>query len=491
MSLEKILLEWEPVIGLEVHAQLNTRTKLFSRAQNRFGDEPNTHLSIVCTGQPGALPLLNRAAVRKGIQLGLALGSNIQLTSTFDRKSYFYPDSPRNFQITQYYAPLLKGGSITAWVKGERRQYAITRAHLEDDAGMLKHFTQFAGVDYNRAGVPLIEIVSEPCLHSAEDAVAYLSSLKALLQYTQVSDANMEQGHLRVDCNISVRKRGEKGLRPRIEIKNMNSFGNLQLAVESEIVRQVHLYEKNPQAPPEQLIQPGTYRFDLESRQVLLMRRKEAAEDYRYCPEPDLPPLVLNEAEIEELRKSLPELPHMRVARYLELGIPFDLAWFVVHEKSLCDYFERGLSASPQPRSYANWVLVEFLGRFKDRDVPLIESGVQPGHIAELTQLIADGTITGKIAKAVADEMVKQPGTAPGKIVADSPSFQPMQDAGSLPQIVDQVLAQHGQSVIDYHAGKQRAFGFLVGQVMAATQGKAPPAAVNQLLRQALDAPNK
>jgi aspartyl-tRNA(Asn)/glutamyl-tRNA(Gln) amidotransferase subunit B len=478
--------DWEPVIGLEVHAQLNTRTKLFSRAPNRFGDDPNTNLSIVCTGQPGALPVLNRAAVEKAVRLGLALNASVAKESGFDRKSYFYPDSPRNFQITQFYDPIIRNGELHAWVGSEKRSFPIARAHLEDDAGMLKHFSSFAGVDYNRAGVPLIEIVSAPCLHSAQEAAAYLTALRAVLQYADVSDANMEQGHLRVDCNISVRRRGEQGLRPRIEIKNMNSFANLQLAVEAEVARQIRLYEANPEVAPEQLIQSGTYRFDLETKQVLLMRRKEAAEDYRYCPEPDLPILSLSSEEIEQVRSVMPELPHARLERYLALGIPFDHAWFVVHEKPLCDYFETGLSSSRAPRAYANWVLVEFLGRFKERDVSLIDSGIPAQQIAELVELIEAGRITGKIAKAVADQMVNEPGRSPTSIVESNPDFQPLSCAADLEPIVDQVLADNPQSIADYRAGKQRAFGFLIGQIMAATKGKATPQIVQDLLKKRL-----
>jgi aspartyl-tRNA(Asn)/glutamyl-tRNA(Gln) amidotransferase subunit B len=477
---------WEPVIGLEVHTQLNTRTKLFSRAPNRFGDDPNTNLSIVCTGQPGALPVVNGAAVTKALRLGLALGAEIAPRSAFDRKSYFYPDSPRNFQITQFYEPLLRGGEVQAWVGGKKRHFEVARAHLEDDAGMLKHFSTFAGVDYNRAGVPLIEIVSAPCLHSAEEAVAYLTGLRAILQYADVSDANMEQGHLRVDCNISVRPRGDRGLRPRIEIKNMNSFSNLQLAVEAEVERQIRLYEANPEVAPEQLIQPGTYRFDLETRQVLLMRRKEAAEDYRYCPEPDLPLLVISPEEIEEVQRAMPELPHHRLERYLDSGIPFDQAWFVVHEKALCDYFESGLKDCRSARAYSNWVLVEFLGRYKDSGVALPESGIPSQHISELVELIESGTITGKIAKLVADEMVKSPKRAPREIVESNPDFKPVSSAADLEPIVQQVIDANAQSVADYRAGKQRAFGYLVGQIMSATKGKAAPDVVHSLLKEKL-----
>src|SRR3990167_8844934 len=251
---------WEPVIGLEIHAQLNTRSKIFSPAPNHFGDEPNTNISYVCTGQPGTLPVLNKEAVRKAVQFGLAIGGTISPISTFDRKSYFYPDSPRNFQITQFETPLIRKGSITADVEGKTKVFQINRAHIEDDAGMLKHFSTFAGVDYNRAGAPLIEIVSEPCMHTPKEAAAYAAAVRAIMLYLDACDGNMEEGSLRIDANISVRPKGEDALRPRVEIKNMNSFSFLEMAIESEISRQIALYIANPETPHLTLIPPGTYR---------------------------------------------------------------------------------------------------------------------------------------------------------------------------------------------------------------------------------------
>ncbi|HEX2583255.1 MAG TPA: Asp-tRNA(Asn)/Glu-tRNA(Gln) amidotransferase subunit GatB, partial [Chlamydiales bacterium] len=267
---------WEPVIGLEIHVQLNTKTKLFSPAPNHFGDDPNTNITVICTGQPGALPVLNKEALRKAVQFGVAVQGKIALVSRFDRKSYFYPDSPRNFQITQFDYPIVRNGLISADVDGISKTFAINRAHLEDDAGMLKHFTHFAGVDYNRAGAPLIEIVSEPCMHSAKEASAYAQAIRSLLLYLDVTDGNMEEGSLRIDVNISVRRKGEKKLRPRIEIKNMNSFHFLELAVESEVSRQIALYLDHPNKSHEELIPPGTYRFEPDTRKVILMRRKES-----------------------------------------------------------------------------------------------------------------------------------------------------------------------------------------------------------------------
>ncbi|NCF70496.1 MAG: Asp-tRNA(Asn)/Glu-tRNA(Gln) amidotransferase subunit GatB, partial [Chlamydiales bacterium] len=281
--------DWEIIIGLEIHVELNTQSKLFSPAANRFGDEPNNNIGVVCTGQPGALPVLNKEAVKKAVQIGLALQANINLLSKFDRKSYFYPDSPRNFQITQLDKPIVMGGEVKCEVEGEEKIFQINRAHLEDDAGMLKHFSKFAGVDYNRAGVPLLEIVSEPCLHSAKDASAYAQAIRSIVQYVGASDCNMEEGSLRFDANISVRKRGEEGLRNKIEVKNMNSFSNLELAIEQETIRQINLYNRYSDKDPSEVIEQATYRWDPEQQTTVLMRKKEDAEDYRYFPEPDLP----------------------------------------------------------------------------------------------------------------------------------------------------------------------------------------------------------
>jgi len=475
--------DWEPVIGLEIHAQLSTRSKLFSRAANRFGDEPNSNISEVCSGQPGALPVLNKEAVRKAVQFGCSVHAQIALFSKFDRKSYFYPDSPRNFQITQFDQPIIIGGSITATVDGQTKHFAINRAHLEDDAGMLKHFTHFAGVDYNRAGVPLIEIVSEPCMHSPKEAVAYAMAVKAILEYIGASDCNMEEGSLRVDCNVSVRKKLEKGLRPKSEIKNLNSFHTIALALETEILRQIRAYTREPHEDPLKINPPATYRFDPQRKEIILQRQKEQADDYRYFPEPDLPPIILTESFIEEIRASLPELPHERFKRYLsDFALTPDSASLLVNDKPLSDYFEAALKTSKNPKALCNWITVEFVGRYKDTDRTLLNSGIEAEHIAKLVHLIEKGTITGKIAKSVADAMVASPGKDPEQIVKENPDFQPIHDTSSIEPLVEQVLVAHPQSIIDYKAGKGRAFDFLVGQVMKLCKGKASPDVVHSLL---------
>lgn len=480
-----IYAEWEAVIGLEVHAELNTKTKLFSPAINHFGDEPNTNITDVCTGQPGTLPVLNQEAVKKAVLLGCALNAHVAKYSRFDRKSYFYPDSPRNFQITQFEMPIIVGGSITADVEGSAKTFGIHRAHLEDDAGMLKHYQKFAGVDYNRAGVPLIEIVSQPCMFSSKEAIAYAMALKAVLQYIDISDCNMEEGSLRMDANISVRPKGSKELRNKIEIKNLNSFTFMGMAIDFEFKRQVKEYVTKSTTDPRLVISQATYRWDPDKKETVLMRRKETADDYRYFIEPDLPPLVLEEEYIDSIRKLLPELPFAREKRYLSsFGIAQDLAVLLVNEKALADYFEEGLKICSNPKSLCNWIVVEFVGRYKERGKNLWESGIPAHHIGKLVNLIDKGVITGKIAKKLADLMVENPEKDPEKMVEENPEFKPMGDAKELEAIIEKILKENPQSIQDYLAGKERAFAFLIGQVMKATQGKAPPALVNQLLKE-------
>lgn len=480
--------DWEAVIGLEIHVELNTKSKLFSTAPNHFGDDPNTNITEVCTGQPGALPVLNQEAVRKAVQFGCAIQAEIAKFSKFDRKSYFYPDSPRNFQITQYDQPIVKGGTVIAEVDGVEQSFAVNRVHLEDDAGMLKHFSTFAGVDYNRAGSPLIEIVSEPCIHTSSEAVSYAMAIKAILEYLDVSDCNMEEGSLRIDTNVSVRPKGEKGLRNKIEIKNMNSFSFMDLALKSEIHRQIEEYLKHPEVPIDQVISQSTYRWDPEKKETVLMRRKETADDYRYFPEPDLVPIILTDAYIEEIRQALPELPLQRERRYVrDLNLSQHQAFVLTSEKALADYFEETLKYCSNARSLSNWILVEFTGRLKDTGKSILSVGIKPEHLGSLINLIEKGTVTGRIAKSVADDMVAQPGKDPAEIVAANPDYQPLNDTAEIEGYVEKVLSENGQSIADFKAGRDKAFAFLVGQVMKLCKGKASPAIVNDLLKQRID----
>ncbi len=477
---------FEPVIGLEIHVQLNTESKLFSSACNRFGDEPNVNISEVCTGQPGALPVLNQEAVKKAIHFGLAINAKISTNSTFERKSYFYPDSPRNFQITQLEHPIIIGGIVTAEVEGVKKEFQINRAHLEDDAGMLKHFSTFAGVDYNRAGVPLLEIVSEPVIYSSKEAVAYVMAIKGIMEYIDASDCNMEEGSLRVDANISVRKKGETTLRNKTEIKNMNSFTFLEMAVNAEIKRQIEIYTKYPNEDINTLITPGTYRWDADRKETILMRKKEAAADYRYFPEPDLPPLILSEEYIDSLRQTLPELPQDRYKRYItDLQLSEYNASLLISDKMICDFFEEAIKTSKNKKSLCNWITVEFLGRLKEKGINFKKSKLKPEQISKLVNLIEENVITGKIAKKIADEMVENPNLDCEKIIKDNPDYQPMDDSKIEP-IVEQVVKENEKSVIDYKQGKTKAFAFLVGQVMKLTKGKANPELVNKLLQKKL-----
>lgn len=480
--------DWELVVGLEVHAQLNTRSKLFSSAPNSFGDEPNSNISVVCTGQPGTLPVLNKEAVKKAILWGHAVNAQISLYSKFDRKSYFYPDSPRNFQITQYDKPIVKGGRIDCEIDGIKKTLELDHTHIEDDAGICRHFSNFGGVDYNRAGSALIEIVTKPLLGTNPKEVAtFAIMIRAILEYIDICDCNMEEGSLRMDCNVSVRKKGETALRNKVEIKNMNSFSNMQLALEQEARRQIEIYTANPDADPSTLIMQSTYRWDPESKIIRLMRQKEHAEDYRYFPEPDLPPLILTQDFVDAIKKEMPELPYARKKRYIEqIHLAEDIADILVNDKKLSDYFERGLKVCSNAKALSNWIVVEFLGRFKDTGVMLAESEIDAENIAKLVNLIENKVITGKIAKSVADDMVTMCGKDCEEIIKANPDYQPLHDESEIENIVDQVLLENQQSVIDYQSGKERAFGYLVGQVMKASRGKASPELVNQLLKKKL-----
>ena len=482
-------MKWIPVIGLEIHVQLNTKTGIFCSSKNHFGDEPNTNISYINTGQPGTLPVLNEEAVKKAVQFGLAVGGNIAPFCKFDRKSYFYPDLPKGFQITQYDLPIVKNGKIKALVDGKQMSFELSHAHLEEDTGMLKHFSNFTGIDYNRAGTPLIEIVSQPCMHSPEEAAAYAIQIKQIMQYIDASDCNMEEGSLRIDCNVSVRREDEKKLRPKVEIKNVNSFSYIKKAIQLEIDRQIEIYEKHPDEDFDKLIPASTYRFDLVTNTNILMRKKETHADYRFFPEPDLVPIVLSPVYIEEIAQTLPELPFERTKRYLDTyKLSQETADILISNKNLSNYFEKAfLAYDKNPIGIARWITIEFAGRLKMDGKTILDTHILPEYLAELVQMIDEGTITGKIAKQVADEMLKNPEKAPEQIVNSNPQFKPLDDSDALSKMVDEVVEKNPQSIIDFKNGKDRAFGFLVGQIMKMTKGQANPKIVNELLKKKLE----
>ena len=467
--------QWEAVIGLEVHARLQTETKIFCSCPIAFGSAPNTNVCPVCLGYPGALPVINRRAVELAVRMALASGCEVQHRSVFARKNYFYPDLPKGYQISQFDRPVALRGTITAGPLTVRLQ----RIHMEEDAGKLMHHGDVSHVDLNRAGTPLIEIVTEPDISSADDAVLYLNRLRQILMYTGVCDGNMEEGSLRCDANVSVRRKGEP-LGTRTEVKNLNSFRFLGRAIEFEIARQVALLEAGGRVTQE------TRLFDPAAGETRVMRTKEEAHDYRYFPDPDLEPLVLNADEIESIRKSLPPLPHERSLRYqAEWNItPVDAEALVV-SRSLADYFEAAANASGNPRQAANWVRNEVLRLLNDLRVDIAEFRVTPQMLGELIAMTQSGAIGGKIAKEVFDEMAATGESAPS--IVERKGLAQVSDPGAIAAAAQRVIEKHAAQVADYRAGQQKIFGFLVGQLMKEMRGKANAEMANAILRELLD----
>jgi aspartyl-tRNA(Asn)/glutamyl-tRNA(Gln) amidotransferase subunit B len=469
----------ETVIGLEVHAQLATETKMFCGCRATFGAAANTHTCPVCLGLPGSLPVINRRAIELGTMTALALGCRVNALNRFARKHYYYPDMPKNYQISQYEEPLAEHGRLA--IDGETREIGIQRLHLEEDVGKLVHegaleTAPSSSVDFNRAGVPLMEIVSRPDVRSPEEAVAYLKALRAILIYLRVCDGNMEEGSLRCDANISLRPAGQAEYGTKVEIKNMNSFRNVRDALEFEIRRQTRALETG-----ERIVQE-TRLWDPDRAVTVSMRSKEYAHDYRYFPEPDLPPLALRAAWVEELRARLPELPAARRVRLQEAyGLSAYEADLLTQGRGLADYFEEAARASGKPKTVANWVLNELLRELPaDDDRAVAACPIPPANLAGLLGLIDDGTISGKIAKDVFEKMYRS--GEPAEVIVRREGLTQVADEGALGAAVDRVLAEHAKVVEDYRAGKKAALGFLVGQVMKSTQGKANPAVVNRLL---------
>lgn len=481
-DLATLLETWEPVIGLEVHVQLATKSKAFSPSAIRFGAPPNSLTDPLVLGMPGTLPVFNRAALELALRLGVATESKIRAKSRFARKHYFYPDLPKGYQISQYDEPLCEDGHLDLIVGGAIKRIRLERIHLEEDAGKSMHVGQFSHVDLNRAGVPLVEVVSAPELSSAEEAAEFMRALHRLVRWLDISEADMEKGQMRCDANVSVRLRGEDRLGTRTELKNINSFRFVQNAVEHEIARQIRILEGGGRVTRE------TRLWDAEAGTSQPMRSKEEANDYRYFPDPDLPPLVVDAAMMANILRTLPELPAARFKRYTEVhGLSPDDARTLVSDRALADYFDLACKVHPGERSgrmIANWMLTELLGALNADGKHISESPMAPATLSELIRLVEDGTISGKIGKEIFEESYKT-GEAPGRIV-ERRGVRQISDEAVLWDIVDKVVAANPKQAAEYARGKDGLFGFFVGQVMKQTQGRANPVLTSELLRKRL-----
>jgi aspartyl-tRNA(Asn)/glutamyl-tRNA(Gln) amidotransferase subunit B len=476
-------MKWEVVIGLETHAQLSTESKIFSAASTAFGAEPNTQACAVDLGFPGVLPVPNRAAVERAIRFGLAVGGKIAPQSIFARKNYFYPDLPKGYQISQYESPVVEGGRVLIRVGDEEKVVQLTRAHLEEDAGKSLHedFHGLSGIDLNRAGTPLLEIVTEPVLRSAEEAVAYARTLHALVRWIEMCDGNMQEGSFRCDANVSVRPMGQEAFGTRCEIKNLNSFRFLERAIQYEIKRQIELIEDGG------VVVQETRLYDPDRDETRSMRSKEDAHDYRYFPDPDLPPLVISEAWIDEVRQALPELPEARKARYQsELGLSGYDATLLTASRDIGDYFEAVLAANPDldAKVVANWVNGDVSARLNREQAEFSACRVKPESLANVLHRVADGTLSGKMAKELFEILWNEGGEVDTLI--ESRGLKQISDTGALEALLSALVAEFPDQVEEYRGGKEKVFGFFVGKAMKATQGKANPAELNTILKKLL-----
>ena len=472
---------WETVIGLETHVQLSTKTKLFSRASTAFGASPNTNVNLIDCGLPGVLPSVNKEAFYKAIRFGMAVGAQINQTSLFDRKNYFYADLPKGYQITQMDLPIVLGGSIEIILDKLAKTINITRAHLEEDAGKSIHdeFEGFSAIDLNRAGTPLLEIVSEPEISSAKEAVAYMKAMHQLVTYLDVSDGNMAQGSLRCDANVSIRKKGAKELGTRTEIKNINSFKFIEKAINFEIKRQIKILENG-----EKVIQE-TRLYDSSKDETRPMRSKEFANDYRYFPEPDLLPVIISDEEIKKIRDEFPELPNEKETRYQkEFGLSAYDAQIIASSKPMADFFEAALQKTKNYSLLSNWLIGEISAYLNKEQIEIHESKLSADIVAMLINRIDDQTISGKIGKSIFEEMCAN-GSSPDEIIK-SQGLEQISDDEAIEEIILTVINENPAQVEAYLAGKDKLFGFFVGQVMKLTEGKANPKTVNDILKDKL-----
>jgi aspartyl-tRNA(Asn)/glutamyl-tRNA(Gln) amidotransferase subunit B len=474
-------MEFEPVIGLEVHAQLRTDSKIFCSCSTQFGAGPNTHTCPVCLGMPGVLPVLNRKVVEFTIKMALATHCRINRENSFARKNYFYPDLPKGYQISQYAFPLAEAGGIEVEGEEDKKRIGITRIHMEEDAGKLIHDEHFPSsyVDLNRTGVPLIEIVSEPDIRSAEEAAAYLRRIHEILVYLEICDGNMEEGSFRCDANVSLRPRGQEEFGTRAELKNMNSFRNVQRALEYEIKRQQYVLEAGGEVIQE------TRLWDDAQGVTISMRGKEEAHDYRYFPDPDLVTVAISDAWIEEIRRTMPELPLEKRERFLrDYQIPPYDAGVLTTSRALADYYEEVVRLCGQPKVASNWVMGDILRFLKEDKRDIRDCPIPAAALAEMIRLIEDGAISGKMAKEVSEEMYRT-GKPPQTVIAERGLVQ-ITDAGALAAVITEIMAANPTQLAQYRGGKDKLFGFFVGQVMKATQGKANPQLINDLLKKML-----
>lgn len=475
---------WETVIGLEIHVQLNTKSKIFSGSDTTFGAEPNTQASLIDLGMPGVLPVLNKGAVRNAIRFGLGINAELGRKSVFARKNYFYPDLPKGYQISQMDLPIVGKGFIDIDLgEGKIKRVNITRAHLEEDAGKSLHedFSGMTGIDLNRAGTPLLEIVSEPDMRSAKEAVAYAKAIHALIRYLGISDGNMAEGSMRCDCNVSIRQKGEEKFGTRREIKNVNSFKFIEKAINSEVEWQIDEIESGRK------IAQATVLYNPDTNKTRAMRSKEEANDYRYFPDPDLLPVVLDEALIDEIRASLPELPDAKRERFIaQYGLPEYDASVLVADRVLADFFEATTNAADgSAKQASNWIMGDVLGALNRSEKDIAESPISPVQLGGLIKRINDNTISGKIAKQVFQALWDGEGSSADDVI-EKKGLKQESDSGAIEALIDEVIAANPDNVAAYRGGKDKLFGFFVGEVMKRSKGKANPGQVNDILKKKL-----